>query len=59
MIPFRFGFFWLIGREVLEGLTLENEALVAENARAMRELSQDARRRVLPNVNDLRRIAER
>jgi hypothetical protein len=45
-------------QKVLEGLTLEDYALVAENARAMMELSQDTRWRVSPNVNYLRMSAE-
>ena len=38
-------------QKVLEGLTLEDYALVAENARALKELSEDTRWRVSPNVN--------
>lgn len=45
-------------QKVLEGLTLENYALVAENARALKELSEDTRWRVSPNVNYLRMSAE-
>jgi hypothetical protein len=45
-------------QKVLEGLTLEDYALVAENARALREISQDTRWRVSPNVNYLRLSAE-
>jgi hypothetical protein len=45
-------------QKVLEGLTLEDYALVAENARALRELSEDTRWRVSPNVNYLRMSAE-
>jgi hypothetical protein len=45
-------------QKVLEGLTLENYALVAENARALKELSEDARWRVSPNINYLRLSAE-
>jgi hypothetical protein len=47
-----------LSHKVLEGLTLENYPLVAENARAMTALSQDARWRVSPNVNYLRLSAE-
>jgi hypothetical protein len=47
-----------LSQKVLEGLTLENYALVAENARAMTELSQNARWRVSPNINYLRLSAE-
>ena len=45
-------------QKLLEGLTLENYGLVAENARALKELSQDARWRVSPNINYLRLSAE-
>jgi hypothetical protein len=45
-------------QKVLEGLTLENYTLVAENARALKELSEDARWRVSPNINYLRLSAE-
>ena len=45
-------------QKVLEGLTLENYALVADNARALKELSEDARWRVSPNINYLRLSAE-
>jgi hypothetical protein len=45
-------------QRVLEGLTLEDYALVTENARAMKELSQDTRWRVSPDVNYLRMSAE-
>jgi len=45
-------------QKVLEGLTVENYALVAENARALKELSEDARWRVSPNINYLRLSAE-
>jgi hypothetical protein len=45
-------------KNVLEGLTVEDFALVANNARAMRELSEDARWRVSPSVNYLRLSAE-
>jgi hypothetical protein len=43
-----------LSKAVLEGLTLEDYALIAENARALRELSEDAQWRVSPNVNYLR-----
>jgi hypothetical protein len=39
------------GKNVLEGLAVEDFALIAKNARAMRELSEDARWRVSPNIN--------
>jgi hypothetical protein len=45
-------------QKILEGLTLENFALVAENARTLKELSEDTRWRVSPNVNYLRMSAE-
>jgi hypothetical protein len=45
-------------QKLLEGLTLEDYGLVAENARALKELSQDTRWRVSPNVNYLRLSAE-
>jgi hypothetical protein len=45
-------------QKVLEGLTLEDYTLVAENARALKELSEDTRWRVSPNVNYLRMSAE-
>jgi hypothetical protein len=45
-------------QKVLEGLTLENYALVAESARALKELSEDTRWRVSPNINYLRMSAE-
>jgi hypothetical protein len=45
-------------QKVLEGLTLEDYRLVAENATALKELSQDTRWRVSPNVNYLRLSAE-
>jgi hypothetical protein len=45
-------------QKVLEGLSLENYALVADHATALRELSQDTRWRVSPDVNYLRLSAE-
>jgi len=45
-------------KNVLEGLAVEDFALIAKNARAMRELSEDAQWRVSPNVNYLRLSAE-
>jgi len=45
-------------KNVLEGLAVEDFALIAKNARAMRELSEDARWRVSPNINYLRLSAE-
>jgi hypothetical protein len=45
-------------QKLLEGLTLEDYNLVGENARALRDLSQDTRWRVSPNVNYLRMSAE-
>ena len=45
-------------QKVLEGLTLEDYSLVAENARALKELSEDTRWRVSPNINYLRMSAE-
>jgi hypothetical protein len=41
-------------KNVLEGLSVEDFALIANNARRMRELSEDARWRVSPDVNYLR-----
>lgn len=41
-------------QNILEGLALEDYALVARNARSLRELSEDAQWRVSPNVNYLR-----
>jgi hypothetical protein len=45
-------------QKLLEGLTLENYSLVAEQARALKEISEDARWRVSPNINYLRLSAE-
>ena len=45
-------------KNVLEGLTVADFTLIANNAREMRELSEDARWRVSPNVNYLRLSAE-
>ena len=41
-------------QRVLEGLALEDFAMIAENARKLKELSEDARWRVSPNINYLR-----
>ncbi len=41
-------------QNILEGLALEDFALIAKNAKALRELSEDAQWRVSPNVNYLR-----
>jgi hypothetical protein len=41
-------------QKVLEGLTREDYALIAKNARAMKQLSEDAQWRVSQNVNYLR-----
>jgi cytochrome c556 len=41
-------------KNVLEGLAMEDFASIAKNATAMRELSEDARWRVSPNINYLR-----
>jgi len=41
-------------KNLLEGLATEDFALIAKNATAMRELSEDARWRVSPNANYLR-----
>jgi hypothetical protein len=43
-----------LSQSVLEGLTTEDFDLVAKGARSLRELSEDARWRVTPNVNYLR-----
>jgi cytochrome c556 len=45
-------------KNALEGLAVEDFALIEKNATAMRELSEDARWRVSPNVNYLRLSAE-
>ena len=45
-------------QRVLEGLTREDFDLIARNAKALRELSEDAQWRVSPNVNYLRLSAE-
>ena len=45
-------------KNVIEGLALEDFAMIAKNAKAMRELSEDARWRVSPNINYLRLSAE-
>jgi hypothetical protein len=45
-------------KDVLEGLAVEDFALIAKSAKAMRELSEDARWRVSPNANYLRFSAE-
>lgn len=39
---------------LLEGLALEDFALLAKNAKALRQLSEDAQWRVSPNINYLR-----
>ena len=41
-------------QKVLEGLALEDFAMIAENARELKELSEDARWRVSPDINYLR-----
>ena len=45
-------------KNALEGLAMEDFALIAKNATAMRELSEDAQWRVSPNINYLRLSAE-
>ena len=45
-------------QKILEGLTVEDYAMIAQGARALRELSQDARWRVSPNINYLRMSSE-
>jgi cytochrome c556 len=45
-------------KNVLEGLSLEDFKLIEKNATAMRELSEDARWRISPNINYLRLSAE-
>jgi hypothetical protein len=45
-------------KDVLEGLAVEDFAMIAKNAKAMRELSEDARWRASPNINYLRLSAE-
>jgi hypothetical protein len=45
-------------KQVLEGLTVEDFAMIAKHATAMRELSEDARWRVSPNINYRRLSAE-
>lgn len=45
-------------QKVLEGLTLENYAMIVENAEALKTLSQDARWQVSPNINYLRMSSE-
>jgi hypothetical protein len=47
-----------LAKNALEGLAVEDFALIAKNARGMRELSEDARWRVSPNINYLRLSAE-
>jgi hypothetical protein len=42
----------------LEGLALEDFKLIEKNATAMRKLSEDARWRITPNLDYLRRSAE-
>ncbi len=41
-------------QSVLEGMAIEDYAMIAKNAKALRELSEDAQWRVSPNVNYLR-----
>src|SRR5690349_1298266 len=41
-------------QRVLEGLTREDYALIEKNAKALREVSEDAQWRVSPNINYLR-----
>jgi hypothetical protein len=45
-------------KSALEELAMEDFALIAKNATAMRELSEDVRWQVSPNVNYLRLSAE-
>jgi hypothetical protein len=45
-------------QRVLEGLTREDYAMVAKNATALKELSEDAQWRVSPNINYLRMSSE-
>jgi hypothetical protein len=45
-------------KNALEGITLEDFTLIANSARKMRELSEDAQWQVSPNVNYLRLSAE-
>jgi hypothetical protein len=47
-----------LAKNVLEGLAVEDFALIAKNATRMRELSDDAQWRVSPNNDYLRRSAE-
>ncbi len=41
-------------QSLLEGIALEDYALIAKNARSLKELSEDAQWRVSPNINYLR-----
>ena len=45
-------------KNALEGLAVEDFPLIAKNAMAMRQLSEDARWRITPNLDYLRRSAE-
>jgi hypothetical protein len=45
-------------KNALEGLTLEDFTMIANSARRMRELSEDAQWQVSPNVNYVRLSAE-
>jgi hypothetical protein len=45
-------------KDALEGLAVEDFALIAKSSKSMRELSEDARWRVSPNVHYLRLSAE-
>jgi hypothetical protein len=45
-------------QRVLEGLALDDFAMIAENARKLKELSEDARWRVSPDINYLRHSAQ-
>jgi hypothetical protein len=45
-------------KDVLDGLAVEDFTLIARSARAMRQLSEDAKWRVSPNVRYLRLSAE-
>jgi len=45
-------------QKVLEGLALEDFAMIAENAAELKALSEDARWRVSPDINYLRLSAQ-
>jgi hypothetical protein len=45
-------------QRILEGLTVEDYAMIAQGARALEELSRDARWQVSPNINYLRMSSE-